>query len=894
MSLGQPVNWGSPSQSPAAQPEYFRYQGQGYVRMGDGQILTKENYLSRQSALQQQAWIDAANRYDPAEPTQMAQRAMASQPYRSPTTNQPVSRQQFFAEHSQLDAQARTRYAASYQQQLANAGSAWDTPLPRGVTVEMIPTGGGAFAPAPAQGGALAVPTRTVAPVGEALRQPINRNVKPPGQPLLSRPEALASAGQGALYGGGAAAGAWIGGAGFWEGTGAGIGGTIGGIGGALGGAALGGAAGGAVGTIPAPIVGTVSGAAVGGYLGGGIGGGLGAGVGSSLGGGLGRLIDDLIPDFFGGPDEYPNEFDPAAMDAGSIVNYGEPPPFTGGQSDGVCYLVNVSSSGGATTVFRARGPIGGVRTVTISGGGRLEVFSRSFPNPGTGTTCQALAGAGWYFTGAGGSVWNADKTASITSIARVDGQPDTGGDPPGGTDSVRAPNPARQPADTTPRPLPPPVSQPTPTPSDPPWPGTDPQSVPDTTPLAPPDSVPNFSPTPTSDPESPTAPDSTPTDLESPRETAPRLSPTIIPIVIGAGAGIGLAARSGSLGGGSPFLSPVNRSNSTGLVATPVKIPSGSEQPVITPSGPQIGTPPSENPNVDLNTPPVEQAPSLSNNCCIPPANPDIIKRLEQIKTGIGFDGMPVSVPDQIAKDNPGQLMIGSLAELHLWQVQQLDGVLGKWPVGIPIPTPAGTTTVGMPNVAEAVAEMVGMLVSQQVTAAQILNTSSRAMVQAGSATQQAHLAHLVAKANADFLGYENRPNSVDMPLTYTPGKDLSDGLLSESTAKIKGFENTDNTDIKAIFAELLQAAAIIRAVYWRKLDPKGDLKTQLRQNIRGQGDFVDQAAAGDGNDSDWEAYLKQVEEGFRGSTGDANPYGRPPTEGPQIKDRSPGEGNT
>lgn len=264
----------------------------------------------------------------------------------------------------------------------------------------------------------------------------------------------------------------------------------------------------------------------------------------------------------------------------------------------------------------------------------------------------------------------------------------------------------------------------------------------------------------------------------------------------------------------------------------------------------------------------------------------------LQRLKRSVGTDNMPVSVPDQIAKDNPSQMMIGSLAELHLWQVQQLDGVLGKWPVGIPIPTPTGTTTVGMPNVAEGMAEVIGMLVSQQVTAAQILNTSSRAMVQAGSATQQAHLAHLTAKANADFLGYQSRPNAVEMPLAYTPGKDLSDGLLNESRAQIKGFENTDNTDIKAILAELLQAAAIIRAVYWRKLDARGDIKTQLRQNIRGQGDFIDKAAAGDGNDNDWEEYLKQVAEGFRGRTGDSNPYGRPPTEGPQIKDRSPGEG--
>jgi hypothetical protein len=326
-----------------------------------------------------------------------------------------------------------------------------------------------------------------------------------------------------------------------------------------------------------------------------------------------------------------------------------------------------------------------------------------------------------------------------------------------------------------------------------------------------------------------------------------------------------------------------------------PVTIPVNFRQPANTPTGDpnQLINPtttPTPNPNTKPQIQPVQQPARIEEgNCCIPPANPEIIKRLEQIKKGIGVDGMPVSVPDQIAKQNPGQLTLGSLAELHLWQVEQLDGVMGRWPQQIPIPTPAGSVNVGMPNMAEAVAEMVGMMVSQQVTAAQILNTSSRTLAQSGSATQQAHLAHLTAKANADFLGYESRSTAVDMPLAYTPGKDPFDGMLQESTAKIQGFENSDKQDIKQIFAELLQAAAIIRAVYWRKLDSKGDLKKQIQRNIKGGADFIDQAAAGDGNDSDWEAYLQQVEEGFRSATGDANPYGRNASEGPQIKDRSP-----
>jgi hypothetical protein len=317
-----------------------------------------------------------------------------------------------------------------------------------------------------------------------------------------------------------------------------------------------------------------------------------------------------------------------------------------------------------------------------------------------------------------------------------------------------------------------------------------------------------------------------------------------------------------------------------TGKVTDPTTPGDFTQAPPVTPT-PPVPSPPDTGCRCN--------GPLLANQAAQAAELATLMAELNRIKAAIGVAGLPASVPNQIAKKAGGQRMVNSLAELHLWQVEQLDGVVGQWPIEIGIDTPGGNVGLTIPNMAEAMAEQMGLMIGQQVTSAQILNTASRTLAQSGSATQQAHLAHLTAKANADFLGYESRANAIDMPLAYTPGLSPFDGLLNESTAKVQGFENTDNTDIKAIFAELLQAAAIIRAVYWRKLDTKGDIKTQLRDNIRGQGDFIDKAAAGDGNDSNWEEYLKQVAEGFGRITGDPNPYNRPPTEGPQIKDRSP-----
>lgn len=260
------------------------------------------------------------------------------------------------------------------------------------------------------------------------------------------------------------------------------------------------------------------------------------------------------------------------------------------------------------------------------------------------------------------------------------------------------------------------------------------------------------------------------------------------------------------------------------------------------------------------------------------------ILAELATIKSGIGVQGLPASVPSNLANPGAGTRSVGSLAELHLWQTEQLDGLVGQFPNK----TNMDGRDIELPNVSESLSEMMGMLMGLTVTSSQILHTSSRALHQAGSATQQAHLAGLYSKANADFLGYSGKQQAVDIPLAYSPGKDLWDGYLSEGSQKIKGWENDDQQDLKAILIELLHAAQIIRAVYWRKLDARGDYKQQVEQNIRSQSQYIDDETDRKATSSDWEQYLNRVEQGFGQETGDQTPYGRDPSESPRIIDRS------
>jgi len=272
--------------------------------------------------------------------------------------------------------------------------------------------------------------------------------------------------------------------------------------------------------------------------------------------------------------------------------------------------------------------------------------------------------------------------------------------------------------------------------------------------------------------------------------------------------------------------------------------------------------------------------------------ANAAILAALEQLKGAVGVGAFPASLPANFANPTGGQKNISNLAEMQLWNAEQLDGLIGQFPNKTTVSTPDGDKDVELPNVSESLSEIIGMLVGLTVITNENLHTSSRALMQAGSATQQAHLAHLFSKANAEFMGYEGRPSNVDVPMAFTPGGNPFEGLLNEGTQKIKGWQNTDNQDLKSIFAELLHAAAIIRAVYWRKLDARGDFKQQIQQEIRNQSKFVDDEGERRNSSSDWEEYLRQVETGFTSKTGDQSPYNRNPNEGPKIRDLS--DGNT
>ena len=100
----------------------------------------------------------------------------------------------------------------------------------------------------------------------------------------------------------------------------------------------------------------------------------------------------------------------------------------------------------------------------------------------------------------------------------------------------------------------------------------------------------------------------------------------------------------------------------------------------------------------------------------------------------------------------------------------------------------------------------------------------------------------------------------------------------------------------MRDIYLDLLQAAAIIRAVHWQGIDTKKDTKTQLLELLKstaGLANSIKNPTRPDGTaqpkpTQDFEDFIDTVEDGFRNVTGvgDAeNPYGKTPDRRPRIR---------
>jgi hypothetical protein len=289
-------------------------------------------------------------------------------------------------------------------------------------------------------------------------------------------------------------------------------------------------------------------------------------------------------------------------------------------------------------------------------------------------------------------------------------------------------------------------------------------------------------------------------------------------------------------------------------------------------------------------------------------------LKLLRDIYTKLGLAKFPGKLPSTIIQETqkegeappePPSVPIPDLTSLLMWQFERDDERWGQWQVEIDIKdsdiTKEGDQKkpIKFPNLAESIAEFEGQLLSILTNVDALVALQVKNLAESGMARQEAIKGYLAAKAIIKYMAFKSTEVDVPVPMTFTAGAETISELLKESEGHIKGTDYTEKETLRDVYLDLLQAAAIIRAVHWHQIDTKSDTKSQLLSILKGSVDLAasitkPQSPNGNGEEKtfdpekDFEDFIDNVEDGFRNTTGitdGQNPYGKPPAQRPRIR---------
>lgn len=268
-----------------------------------------------------------------------------------------------------------------------------------------------------------------------------------------------------------------------------------------------------------------------------------------------------------------------------------------------------------------------------------------------------------------------------------------------------------------------------------------------------------------------------------------------------------------------------------------------------------------------------------------------------------LGLQDYPVTVPTSLTGKSNDTLALPHLTRFQSWQTKQLDALLGQYPIEIDIED-SDLVKVGdqklqikLPNVAESLAEIMGLLITTRGLADASLNLGIRTIAEVGAARETATKTYYRTEAIEEYLGYELKRKTIKLPHFFDPfastGDEPSEKLsdfLQNSDSDLEIEEYAGKTPLGSDLRILIEAARIIKAHFFRpvSLDENDFIKQMKSLLVRGY-----KAAVGDENDpnkeQDFDAYLEEVEQGFTGKAGidsPDKPYGRPYNQRPKIKE--------
>ncbi len=318
---------------------------------------------------------------------------------------------------------------------------------------------------------------------------------------------------------------------------------------------------------------------------------------------------------------------------------------------------------------------------------------------------------------------------------------------------------------------------------------------------------------------------------------------------------------------------------------------------------------------NYDKNPPPSVDKRKCCMTCCTPnnSSNDQLLKLLlkkvdtlatttDKLSKVVGVEDYPVSLPESLISKDEGfignlipnaDVEITSLTKLFAWYIERFDEIMGQWEIPIEIkdsdPTTPGDQPKGikLPNIAETLAEMFSLAFQTNINSETLLNFATRTLIETGQDKQQNFITYKLLNSLTDWAGFKYKDVKVDLPMSFTPGKQNFDELLKETNVSVGVPEFDEKFGLEGDLMKFRKASAVLDSVYFRKLNPNGDIKAQILDNVKNGLALAKEILEKEGKDFD--KFVEDAELGFTNTPGITNttePYGRDMSQRPKIKD--------
>lgn len=204
---------------------------------------------------------------------------------------------------------------------------------------------------------------------------------------------------------------------------------------------------------------------------------------------------------------------------------------------------------------------------------------------------------------------------------------------------------------------------------------------------------------------------------------------------------------------------------------------------------------------------------------------------RVKNLEDKIGTNEYPMILPEYLLDGSQTPTAINNQAQFNAWSLKQWDALVGLFPIKIERTDENGVKQMLVyENVAEAIAEITGLLAQIAFDADTAVNVATRAVAEAIGAKIAALQAGSYVNAIIDHLGFQTQSTALTVPISVTPGAVGLDGKLQENelkdflTPSVKqaiGIKNIDPVDLRLILRRILEDGEIARAALYRPLKP-------------------------------------------------------------------------